>query len=151
MRRQPIRLLLVAFLTVIGWRPVSSAQNVASITNALSDIETQVQQLSAAPLQRARLQSATYVEERLTDGELFYRLRDYVRASIILTDIVERYPNHTAYPDALFLLGDSLYRAGDYLGSKTRFRTILKRADERRFRPTYNAPWAVDRNCDSHP
>jgi len=135
MRRQPTRLLFVVLLTVFGWRPVVSAQDVASITNSLSDIETQVQQLSAAPLQRARLRSATYVEERLTDGELFYRLQDYVRASIILTDIVERYPNHSAYPDALFLLGDSLYRAGDYLGSKTRFRMVLARADETRFRP----------------
>jgi tetratricopeptide (TPR) repeat protein len=135
MRRQPTGLLMVVLLTVFGWGSVSSAQNVASITNALSDIETQVLQLSAAPLQRARLQSATYVEERLTDGELFYRLQDYVRASIILTDIVERYPNHSAYPDALFLLGDSLYRAGDYLGSRTRFGTILQRAEESRFRP----------------
>ncbi|MBN1654658.1 MAG: tetratricopeptide repeat protein [Deltaproteobacteria bacterium] len=135
MKRQPARLLMVLLPTLLGWLSPTSAQDIASITRSLSDIETQVLQLSAAPLQRSRLRSATFVEERLTDGELFYRLQDYVRASIILTDIVESYPNHSAYPDALFLLGDSLFRAGDYLGSRTRFEILLKNADNPRFRP----------------
>ena len=34
---------------------------------------------------------------------------------MIFTDIVENYPRHRAYPDALFLLADSLFRAGDLL------------------------------------
>ncbi|MCS6857678.1 MAG: tetratricopeptide repeat protein, partial [Sandaracinaceae bacterium] len=69
--------------------------------------------------------SHTYVEERLTDGELYYQLKDYVRASIIFTDIVENHPNHPGFSDALFLLADSLFRAGDYLGARSRFREVL--------------------------
>ena len=73
--------------------------------------------------------------ERLAhDGELFFRLRDYARASIIFSDIVENYPDHRSLPDALFLLGESLFSAGDYFGARTRFRAIIERADEPAFR-----------------
>ena len=68
--------------------------------------------------------------ERLTDGELYYRLQDYLRASIIFTNIVETYPTSRSFPDALYYLGESLYQAGDLLGARTRFRSLLERADQ---------------------
>ncbi|MCA9609602.1 MAG: tetratricopeptide repeat protein, partial [Myxococcales bacterium] len=54
--------------------------------------------------------------------------------SIIFTDIVEHFPDHRAYPDALYYLGDSLYRAGDYLGARTRFRELIAHAGDTRYR-----------------
>ncbi|MEZ4337586.1 MAG: hypothetical protein R3B82_13285 [Sandaracinaceae bacterium] len=39
-----------------------------------------------------------------------------------------------AYPDALYYLGDSLYRAGDYLGARTRFRELIAHAGDTRYR-----------------
>ena len=111
------------------------AQDARKIERELRDLETDVRALVAEPLTKDSTRTATYVEERLTDGELFYRLQDYVRASIILSDIVEHYPNHRAYPDALYLLGESLYSAKDYLGARTRLRQLIARADEANFRP----------------
>ena len=114
----------------------ASAQDIADVNRELTRIEADARNLAQERVRRSnRLRSPTHVEERLTDGELFYRLQDYVRASIIFTDIVENYPTHRAYPDALFLLADSLYRAGDYLGSRTRFSQLLDRAAEPPFRP----------------
>lgn len=110
------------------------AQNVDQITRDVVDIEGQTQQLLRQPLRRSERRSSTFVEERLTDGELFYRLQDYVRASIIFTDIVENYASHRAYPDALYYLGDSLYRAGDYLGARTRFRELISHGGDTRYR-----------------
>ncbi|MBK8169307.1 MAG: tetratricopeptide repeat protein [Sandaracinaceae bacterium] len=101
----------------------------------MTRLENATRALAALPVRHDNLQSPTHVEERLTDGELFYRLQDYIRASIIFTDIVDNYPRHTAYPDALFLLADSLFRAGDQLGARTRFRQLIDRADEQQFRP----------------
>jgi TolA-binding protein len=66
---------------------------------------------------------------------LFYRLQDFVRASIIFTDIVDNHREHAAYSDALFLLADSLFRAGDYLGARTRFREVIASSADPRFRP----------------
>lgn len=113
----------------------ASAQDAGRVSQELADLEAATQQLLADPLRRRDLRSKTYVEERLTDGELFYRLQDYVRASIIFTDIVDNHSNHRAAPDALFLLGESLFRAGDYLGSRTRLRELINRADTPGYRP----------------
>ena len=117
-----------------GGRPVR-AQDLSAIGRQVTQIEADARNLTQMVVQRTSLRSPTYVEERLTDGELFYRLHDYTRAAIIFTDIVESHPEHRAYPDALFLLGDSLFRAGDVLGSRTRFRQIIDRADQQPFRP----------------
>ncbi len=139
MRRRSTResLLFVAALagSSAASIPVSRGQDAQKLEQELRDLETQSQLLASDPLSGPVVRAATYVEERLTDGELFYRLQDYVRASIILTDVVENYPQHRAYPDALFLLGESLYSAGDYLGARTRFRQLIARADESGFGP----------------
>ncbi len=113
---------------------VASAQDLDSITRELTTIEGQVDALGQEPLAETERRSATHVEERLTNGELFYRLQDYVRASIIFTDIVDNYASSPSYPDALYLLADSLFRAGDYLGARTRFRQIIEHSSEARFR-----------------
>jgi TolA-binding protein len=137
-RRTREGLLLVAALA--GGSSIVSAsgvraQDLRKLETDLRDLESATQQVSMTPLRAKELHSTTYVEERLTDGELFYRLKDYVRASIILTDVVDNYPQHPAVADALFLLGESLYSAGDYLGARTRFRQLIGRADETPFRP----------------
>ncbi len=145
-QRQPHgRLLSAGLATLIATTgavlgtalPVSSAraQDLAAIGRQVTQLEADARNLSNMPVRRASLRGANYVEERLTDGELFYRLHDYTRSSIIFTDIVDSHPTHAAFPDALFLLADSLYRAGDVLGSRTRFRQIIDRADETQFRP----------------
>ena len=89
----------------------------------------------AGPVPVHDLKSETFVEERLTDGELYLRLEDYLRAAILLTDIVEHYPSHRAYPEALFLLGESLFFADDYLGARRRYAEVIERSGERTFSP----------------
>jgi tetratricopeptide (TPR) repeat protein len=123
--------LLIPFLCI---PETAVSQDISKVSRELTDIEGEVQQLSKAPLQTSQLRGPTFVEERLTDGELFFRLKDYVRASILFTDIVDRYPNHVAYPEALFYLGESLFYAGDYFGARSRYVKILERSDQSGFR-----------------
>ncbi len=130
--RLPVVTFLVSALSLAA--ESGQAQDVSAAARDLSDVESAAQQLQAAPLRGSQLRSPTYVEERLTDGELFYRLKDYVRASIIFTDIVENYPKHAAYPDAVFLLAESLFLAKDYLGARSRYRIILDHADAPNYR-----------------
>ena len=122
---------------LLVWSTVGAAdaQSLGRLNREVVDLEGEAESLVGEELRGSRLRSPTYVEERLIDGELFYRLQDYVRASIIFTDIVDHYSRHPAFPDALFLLGDSLFRAGDYLGSRTRFRELLDRASDRGMAP----------------
>lgn len=135
MPARPSWLLSSLLCFALSGFPLGAAAQVGAVEAELRDIESDADNLAHIEMQRSRLRSDTHVEERLTDGELFYRLQDYVRASVIFTDIVENHQGHTAYPDALFLLGDSLFRWGDHLGARTRFRQVIDRADEGRFRP----------------
>jgi tetratricopeptide (TPR) repeat protein len=140
---QPHRLLaaktvLIAGLLaggIAGFAEHARAQDLGKVERELSGIESDAQLLRQTPLSHSQLRSPTHVEERLTDGELFFRLQDYVRASVILSDIVDNYQTHPSYPDALFLLAESLFKAGDYFGARTRYRTIIQHADQPAYRP----------------
>lgn len=103
--------------------PAALAQNVE---RDLADIESRANQLQAQQLRKEQLRSPTHVEERLADGELFYQLKDYTRAAIILSDIVNNYPNHTAYPNAVYMFAESLYKARDFFGARSYFRKVLE-------------------------
>jgi TolA-binding protein len=100
---------------------------------ALSSLESDTERLMADPVRPHDLKSDTFVEERLADGELYLRLEDYLRAAILFTDIVDHYPRHRAYPEALFFLGESLFFAGDYLGARKRYAEVIERGSEQAF------------------
>jgi len=114
---------------------VGFAQELTAIQKELTDIDGEATANLDRELRGAAFRSPTYVEERLTDGELFYRLRDYMRAAIIFTDIVDNHPGHPSCPNATFLLADSLFFARDYLGARTQFRKILERSSESGYQP----------------
>lgn len=126
---------IVVGLATLMLGSTAVAQDYDAITRETTSIEGQVDALVREPLEEMGQRSPTYVEERLTDGELFYRLQDYVRASIIFTDIVENNASHQGFADALFLLADSLFRAGDFHGARTRFREVISHSNDPRFRP----------------
>ncbi|MBI5514768.1 MAG: tetratricopeptide repeat protein [Deltaproteobacteria bacterium] len=113
-----------------GAQSEDAADAVAQAEAALRGLETQTRNASGAIVRRG-----PGFEERFADAELLYRLRDYARASVLFTDIVENYANTPAFPQGLFLLGDSLYLAGDYYGARTRFRQLMQHAGEPVFRP----------------
>ncbi len=127
--------MVLAGLLLVSGAPSFVEAQVQAVGRQLADIEGRLAQLERDRLRVSQLRSPTYVEERLTDGELFYRLHDYLRASIIFTDLVENHASHRAYPDAKFLLADSLYRAGDYYGARRHFQEIVESGREPRFRP----------------
>lgn len=114
----------------------SLAQDLSAISSEVGSLEAQSRQSTEGfhPGATANPQT-TNVEERFADAELLYRLRDYDRSAVLFTDIVENYANTPAYPQGLFLLGDSLFLAGDRFGARTRFREVLRHAGEPVFRP----------------
>lgn len=111
-----------------------ASDDVRRIAKRIDGMATEASSLERTHIRTRTRQSASYVIDRLTDGELYYRLRDYVTSSIIFLDIVENHRNSRSYADALFLLGDSLYLAGDYYGAKTRFAEVLDHWNDPSFR-----------------
>jgi len=125
----------LAFSLFASVTPDVVAQDLTAANREVSDLESDTQRLMANPVPPHDLKSDTFVEERLTDGELYLRLEDYLRAAILLMDIVEHYPTHRAYPEALFLLGESLFFAGDRLGARKRYAEVIDRSSDPAFSP----------------
>jgi tetratricopeptide (TPR) repeat protein len=115
--------------------PEAVAQDATAADRELDTLESDTQQLMARKVRPNALRSETFVEERLADGELYLRLEDYLRAAILLTDIVDHYPTHRAYPEAVYLLGESLFFAGDYLGARKRYAEVIDRGSDPGFSP----------------
>ncbi|HEX6837978.1 MAG TPA: tetratricopeptide repeat protein, partial [Polyangia bacterium] len=65
-------------------------------------------------------------DRRLIDAQVLYELKNYEAASIILFDVVDKYPNSPAYPEALYYLADSLFLKRDYLSSRRFFEKIVE-------------------------
>src|SRR6185312_10430087 len=85
-----------------------------------------------ASVQRARAEQQT-AEQRLANGELLFRMKDYGRASVVLSEILEQYPNTPSYPDALWLRGETYYATHDYLSARRDYRELVDHGNESRF------------------
>lgn len=70
------------------------------------------------------------VERRLREAEIHYLLGDFLRASIVLLDVVEDEGSkgHARYADCVFLLAESLRKSKNYSGARTYYEEILPRS-----------------------
>ena len=127
--------ITLVFTLIASVAPDVGAQDLAAANREVADLESDAQRLMARPVSSNDRKSDTFVEERLTDGELYLRLEDYLRAAILLMDIVDNYPTHRAYPEAVYLLGESLFLAGDYLGARKRYAEVIDRSSDPAFSP----------------
>jgi tetratricopeptide (TPR) repeat protein len=104
---------------------VSSAQrDLTYVSREVAGVQSAVEQV------KGEKQSA---EQRLATGELLYRMKDYNRANVVLSEILEEFPNTASYPDALWLRGESYYASHDYLAARRDYRAVLDRGTEARF------------------
>jgi tetratricopeptide (TPR) repeat protein len=87
-----------------------------------------------AEIEKAR-SARMSVEQRLANGELLFRTKDYARASVVLSEIIEEYPDTPSYPDALFLRGETYFASHEYLSARRDFRQLVERGTEPRFEP----------------
>jgi tetratricopeptide (TPR) repeat protein len=63
--------------------------------------------------------SADLADRRVLDAQVLYSLKNYEEAATILLDVVDKYPGTRAYDDAVFLLGESLFQAGDFYTARS--------------------------------
>lgn len=101
-----------------------------SEVNAVSNEANSVQ----SAIEKAKGQRYT-VEQRLTNGELLYRTKDYARATVVFSEILEEFPDTPSYVDSLWLRGETFYAQKEYLSARRDYRQIVDRASEPRFNP----------------
>ena len=134
MKRGPlgaIGCLVVAWAAQAGDARASADDAVASAKTDLASVGSGLDRVQAAVLQ-AKGERLT-AEQRLSNGELLFRMKDYNRASVVLSEILEEFPNTTSYPDALWLRGETYYAQRDYLAARRDYREIVDHGNEPRY------------------
>ena len=82
-----------------------------AIASAQSDLVTVGQQVPAVQAAVDQVKSEKQTpEQRLANGELLFGMKDYTRANVVLSEIMEEYPNTPSYPDALWHAGRGVLR-----------------------------------------
>ncbi|MEE2900692.1 MAG: tetratricopeptide repeat protein [Myxococcota bacterium] len=76
------------------------------------------------------------VERRLREGKVHFLLNDFLRASIVLMNVVENEENrsHPQYDDCVYYLAESLRRTGNFSGARSFFEDLLSRARGQRLK-----------------
>jgi tetratricopeptide (TPR) repeat protein len=108
----------------------SSDDAIASASIELSSVGAGVGQVQAAVQQAG---GELTPEQRLANGELLFRNKDFAKASVVLSETLEAFPNTPSYPDALWLRGETYYAEGDYLAARRDYRALVDRGAEPRF------------------
>ncbi len=101
------------------------------IAQEVASLQIEAEGLGQNYLKDESASSGLDVEKRVADGELYFRLGDFQRAAVIFLDIVDKYPDHTAYPNAMFMLAESMFNAKDLYGARTRYIQVLEHAGEK--------------------
>jgi tetratricopeptide (TPR) repeat protein/DNA-binding transcriptional ArsR family regulator len=119
--------LSVAVLTggLSAWAvPASKAPSVASESIARVNKEkSTVQKL----INQTRSQITLGPEQRLADGEVLMKSKDYDRAITVLDSIVIKYAqNSRVVAEAESLLGETYFRSGQLLSARRKYTEILK-------------------------
>ncbi|MFH1437717.1 MAG: tetratricopeptide repeat protein [Pseudomonadota bacterium] len=125
MKFEKMAIILFAGIAVSAAGRSHAAMDMNQILSEISTIESEVAALEQTYLKEKDAVAATHIEKRVTDGELYFRLGDYQRSAIIFLDIVDRYQGHPAFPNALYMLAESMFHASDYYGARTRYIEIL--------------------------
>jgi tetratricopeptide (TPR) repeat protein len=110
-----------------------SDDNIARAQTEVSAITRDAAGVDAA-VQRAKSE-VTSPESRVANGELLFRMKDYDRALVVLSEVIEGFPETPSYVDALWLRGETFYAAKDYLAARRDYRALVKRGNEPRYQP----------------
>ena len=106
--------------------------NAQKEVNAVSGESNRVQ----AAIEKAKSERYS-VEQRLANAELLYRSKDYPRAIVVFSEILEEFPDTVAYVDALWLRGETFYAQKEYLSARRDYRQIVDKANDPRFQPYF--------------
>lgn len=137
MNRARNRAARVFGVTVLGLGLLSTSafaasdDDVARAQNEITAVGREVGTVQTA-IDKAKAERLT-VEQRLANGELLYRSKDFERALVVFSEIIEGYPDTPSYVDALWLRGETFYASGEYLSARRDYRAIVKRGNEARY------------------
>ncbi len=129
--RWALSLALACVALVAGGISPARAQAVDDFEAQARGLEKQVRQLEERYLEPELLRSRYKIETRFNDAKVAYLLGDYGRASILFVGMVDNPQAKTldSYPEALYLLADSLYQQRNFLAARKYFEKVVARGE----------------------
>src|SRR5678816_767584 len=125
-----VRRLLCAAVMVALPNSAARADSVDKIGNKLVKYEGETKAIVTGIRRPSELgvgQRGRDVPTRRTiDAEVNFGVGNYDDAAIVLYDVVEKYPNHAVYDEALYYLAESLFMKGDFVASRNFFSKLVK-------------------------
>jgi tetratricopeptide (TPR) repeat protein len=121
--------LLAALPLSVAGIGVARADSAANARNAESEIRAVVRDAPTvdAAVKQARSVELT-AEQRVANGEILYRTKDYGRATVVLSEVIEKYPNTPSHADALWLRGETFFASREYLAARRDYRALVELA-----------------------
>ncbi|MFN7132946.1 MAG: hypothetical protein ACK4N5_12765, partial [Myxococcales bacterium] len=138
-RLSALALLLAAPLAVAADAPPDLARDgaeVQKLRKEIGQIDGRLQVVEKQYAYRAEPSEDEQLKRRFSDGEIQFLLTNYAQASVLFYDLVgnERFRRMREFPDALYMLAESLYQQQNFLGSRVYFREHLNTREPRRYR-----------------
>ncbi|MFO0677625.1 MAG: tetratricopeptide repeat protein [Polyangiaceae bacterium] len=129
-----IRVPLVLLGVVAAPSFARAADAEANFKNAESEMSTVNRE---TPMIDASVQSVRNAgltpEERVANGEILFRSKDYARASVVLSEIIEKYPDTPSAGDARYLRAETYYASKEYLSARRDYDEIVSHSGESRY------------------
>lgn len=118
-------------LTTTVGMGVANAQASRAFTSESTVLQEQVVDLERKYLKPAILRSRYKVETRFNDAKVAYLLEDYSRSSLLFVGLVEdpKFQTQNTYPEALYLLADSLYLQRNLVAARNYFEQLINLGD----------------------
>ena len=127
--------LAIALAATVSAGPSFAADADGDAARAQKEVTTVSNEVPSVQAAIEKAKGARYtVEQRLANAELLYRTKDYPRAIVVFSEILEEFPDTPSYVDALWLRGETFYAQKEYLSARRDYRAIVNRGTEPRFR-----------------
>lgn len=93
----------------------------------LDQIGKRIDTLEARYLQPELITAKFSVDKRFNDGKVAYNLGQYGQASVLFLDVISKTTPqaYVGYAEALYLLGDSLYKQRNFVGARSFLRQLV--------------------------
>ncbi len=133
--------LAAALLPCSAWAKSASKDSPRAVEldtdNVMSRISLVSSDMNAAELRERRYP----LERRYVDATIAYQRGNLALASVLLYDLVmtPKFQRRRDYYNALYMLGNSLYRMRNYMGAQRYLSLIVRQTNRRYFVPTLTA------------
>lgn len=117
---------MLTMFVVVGFAARAPASDLDDLERELIELRGGVTALEKTYLAPELLEQKHHFEARLSEGQLYFLQRDYIRASIVLQDLIDSpaTQRHPAFPDIVFYLAESLFQTRNFVAAAKHFERL---------------------------